>query len=143
MSSANSVHYAIRPNKAVERKLIFHVIDMMRDIFNFSTYRYVGFGAISFVDFIYAHKHLRISKLISIEEDLNTYKRASANRPYACIDVLYGDSSSVIPTIGVAEFKTIYWLDYDSGPVGPVIDDAKWVLQRAPEGTILILTVNA
>ena len=70
MASSDYINYVIRPNKTVERKLIFETLSRLAPIFNFAEYRYIGFGALWFVDFVMAHKYLSIANMISIEKRL-------------------------------------------------------------------------
>ena len=143
MSSSDYVNYAIRPNKAVERKLVFEVLATLSPVLNLSNYRYIGLGAPWFVDFVMAHKMLSISDMISIEQDEILASRAEFNKPYACVKVIAGDSPSVLPDLHLEERHLLAWLDYDSSLEGPVLDDLSTLCSRVPTGSIVVVTVNA
>ena len=94
-ASFDVVNYSLRPNKNIERKLIFESLRMMDNIFDFSSYRYVGMGSLWFVDFILAHKMLHINNMVSIE--MPEYeKRVEFNKPYNCINIEPGDTTTCI-----------------------------------------------
>lgn len=141
MPSFDNVNYSLRPNKNVERKLIFEAIQHLGPLFDLPSYQYVGMGSMWFVDFILAHKLLRIEKMISIERAEHA-DRADFNKPYGCIEVWPGDTTNLLPDIDYTQ-PTIFWLDYDSGLEGPVLQDCRYVAGHAETGSIVLITVNA
>ena len=142
MPSPYSVNFSIRPNKAVERKLIFETLSGLGPRYRFSSYRYIGFGAVWFVDFLLAHRYLSISDMISIEGDEQLAKRAEFNKPYACITVEAGDSGVVLPLLALEEKPLLVWLDYDSSLNDSVLLDLSTLCQRATSGSVLIVSIN-
>ena len=143
MASSDYVNYAIRPNKTVERKMVFEVLSALTPIYDFSKYRYVGFGAVWFVDFVLAHKHLFIEDMISIEKDEYIARRAEFNKPYACVKIEAGESDNVLPGLFYDECPFLIWLDYDTSLDGPVLKDISTLCQRAQTGSLVIATINA
>ena len=143
MASAESVNFAIRPNKAVERKLVFDALSLLAGVYTFAECRYIGFGALWFIDFVLAHKDLAITDMISIEKNEYLASRATFNRPYACVKVEVGESDSVLPRLPLEERRLLVWLDYDTSLDGPVLTDLATLCQRAPVGSVLIVTINA
>lgn len=142
MASFETINYALRPNKCVERKIIFETLMGLSSTFDFSKYQYLGMGSMWFVDFILAHKNLGIEDLISFE--LAEYSpRAVFNRPYNNIKVFAGAVADGITTIDWTK-PAIVWLDYDSGPENPaVFEDSATVASKINAGSILMVTVNA
>ena len=143
MASTDKVNYAIRPNKTVERKLIFEVLSILSPILNLPSYRYIGLGALWFVDFVLAHKYLMIEDMISIEKNQILASRAEFNKPYACISVVHGDTQTVLPELDFEKLPLLVWLDYDSGLEGSVLEDISTLCGRARTGSIIVVTVNA
>lgn len=141
MPSFDNVNYSVRPNKNVERKLIFDALRVLNSEFDFDTVPYIGMGSLWFVDFVMAHKILHMQRLISIEHEENA-PRSEFNRPYNCISVLPGDTGKVLPEMNLDE-RCIMWLDYDTGLEGPVLRDAELVLEKVPVGSVFIVTLNA
>ena len=143
MASADYVNYAVRPNKTVERKIVFEILSALTSIYDFSKYRYVGFGAVWFVDFVLAHKYLFIADMLSIEKDEYIARRAEFNKPYACVRIEAGESDSVLPGLPYKECPFLIWLDYDTSLDGPVLRDISTLCQHTQAGSLVIVTINA
>ena len=120
MVSSDYINYAIRPNKAVERKLIFEVLSVLSPVLNLPGYRYIGLGAPWFVDFVMAHRYLLIEDMISIEQDEILASRAEFNKPYACVSVIHGrqPDSAVRPRSGKAASSGLARLRFQPGRPG-------------------------
>lgn len=142
MSSFESINYAIRPNKNIERKLIFEALKVLNDKFDFSQYRYIGLGGRWFIDFLLAHRYLLITDMISISYEEEA-ARAEFNKPYGSIVVEPGESSDVLPRIGLGKKSNVVWLDYDTSIGGPALADIEIVANSAKTGTVLLVTLNA
>lgn len=142
MASFEEINYSIRPNKNVERKLIFEALQGLRQGFEIEKYRYVGLGSVWFVDFILAHKLLFIEDLVSIEKP-QYERRVNFNKPFRCIKIEPGDTTQVLPDLKLKKKRTIIWLDYDTGLDGPLLRDSEIVCEQIPSGSIVVLTSNA
>ncbi|WJO24085.1 hypothetical protein LU688_11100 [Pseudomonas soli] len=142
MASFEAINYSLRPNKCVERKIIFETLVGLSSSFDFSTYQYLGMGSMWFVDFILAHKSLGIEELVSFE--LEEYSpRAMFNRPYKNIRVFPGLAAEGIEATDWSK-PSIVWLDYDCGPENPaVFEDSATVASKISPASILMVTVNA
>lgn len=141
VASFEKINYALRPNKNIERKLIVDILRRLRPTFPFDEYRYIGMGSLWFVDFRLIHQALRIRDMISIESEAPD--RAEFNRPFHCVRVEDGDTSTVLARLDLREKRAIIWLDHDSDLRGPAIRDAAYVAERVPSGSIVAVTVNA
>jgi hypothetical protein len=135
-------NYALRPNKNVERKIIFDALRALTPAFPFSAYRYIGFGSLWFVDFILAHRELGIEEMISIERDPDRRRRAEFNQPFGTIKIEEGESAVVLPMLDLARKPAVVWLDYESR-IGEVLEELAIACARLPSGSVLIATVNA
>jgi len=142
MSSSTQINYVIRPNKNVERKLIFKLLECIGLAFELNQYQYIGFGGLVFSDFIMAHKLLGIKSLYSMEME-GLARRAEFNRPYKCINVIGKKSSEALTELSIEKKKSIIWLDYDTGIQGPAMEDCNYIAERAQSGTCLFVTLNA
>lgn len=142
--SFHRVNYSIRANKNIERKLIFDVLMRLPHSFKLARYRYIGFGSMWFVDFIFAHRLLQITSMWSIERERSS-ARAEFNRPYDCIEVKPGDSSEIFTKMTPEEWAVPFmaWLDYDGRFDTDVHRDCEILLTKAAPGSIVLLTVNA
>jgi hypothetical protein len=118
--------------EAIRRLIIFS---------DLSKYRYVGFGATFFTDFLLIHKSLGINNLISIEKEKEDKKRFEFNCPYKCVELEFGDANDVLPEISWAK-KTILWLDYDDPLKESMLTDIGTFISRAKTGSIILITID-
>ncbi|MFK0522840.1 O-methyltransferase [Paenibacillus illinoisensis] len=141
-SSYEKINYKIRPAKSIERKMLcesFHKLTFFTPIYN---YRYIGFGSPFFADFTLFHKQLGINKMISIEKDIENEPRFTFNKPYKCIDMMFGDSHEQLPEVNWDESRNIVWLDYDGHMTKNTFEDIQTVLFNTPSGSVFIISIN-
>ncbi|EPR9086187.1 O-methyltransferase [Cronobacter dublinensis] len=141
-NSGRKIDYRLRPAKNIERKMIRDILLRLSPFGIFSEYQYVGFGSKYFVDFVLMHKYLGIEEMISIEADTTNRSRYKFNRPYECIDVKFGHSTEVLPTLNLSK-KSIYWMDYDSPFNKYMFSDLSTIVERCPSGTVVLLSYNS
>lgn len=139
----DTINFSLRPNKAVERKLIFEFLVRVSGAFSLRSHRYIGLGSIWFVDFVMAHKILGISDMISIEEDQWLAGRAEFNRPYSCVRVIEGHASHVLPTLPLNEKPALCWMDYVGSIEKSVLDDLSLLCGQLMAGSVVLITLNA
>ena len=72
----------------------------------------VGMGSYMFDDFKLIHNEVCISKMISLEKDLQTFKRATFNKPLKCISLLQMSTSEYIASLEPGQDHYIVWLDF-------------------------------
>lgn len=140
--SYERVNFALRPAKSIERKMVVDALGRLREFGSLEEYRYVGFGSAYFVDFSLVHRRLGIRYLVSIEKDEDNRARFEHNSPFGFIELRFGHSSSVLPTIDWRS-RSIVWLDYDGKLDATVISDVKLVAGVVPPGSVVMVTVNA
>lgn len=141
-ASYERVNYAIRPAKNIERKMLAEAFRRLYSFGRLDSYRYVGFGSTYFSDFSLFHKTLGITNAISIERDEANRERFLFNKPFRCIEIIFGESTDVLPTLPW-DVRTIVWLDYDCKLTSEVLADVKYVSASAISGSVLVVTVNA
>jgi|SRR5438128_8005847 len=100
------IDYSIRPAKSVERKMLAEALSRLSKLERPDNYRYVGFGAIYFRDFSLFHKMLGIHDMKSIEHNRSEETRFWSNRPFRCVEMLFGPSRVELPKAGLDEKKT-------------------------------------
>jgi hypothetical protein len=145
MPSFDVVNYSLRPNKSIQRSLVFEGVRILQDHLSLNNLVYVGLGSIWFTDFQMAHKFIRIRDMISIEESEIGFQRAKFNQPYKTVKVERGQTSEVLPKLfGNTSYSNrpwMVWLDYDK-PLDEVkIADIRGVVENAPENSIVLATV--
>ena len=140
--SFEKINYSLRVSKAVERKMLCFSFKKLQSFDNIYNYRYIGFGSTFFQDFILFHRDLGIDKMISIEDKEDVKSRFEFNKPYNCIDIKYGNSNAVLPSLEWKE-KTILWLDYDFPLQNNFFSDISTFFLNAISGSVFLITINA
>lgn len=147
MASFDAVNYSLRPNKTIQRLLTFDALAALRVFMPWNNVVYIGLGSIWFTDFVMAHKRLGIDQMISIENDPIGHRRAQYNKPFQTLRVLEGLSYDEVPkfydNIEMMDCPWIIWLDYDQ-PLGEdAITELRGVIEKAPDNSVLLTTVDA
>jgi hypothetical protein len=141
-SSYESINYALRPAKNIERRMLCEVFRKLVEFGRLESYTYIGFGSAYFSDFSLFHKSLRITSNVSIERDVKNKKRFEFNRPYKCIRLEFGESNQILPKL-TWDMRTIIWLDYDYKLDQGILTDVAFVCSNALSGSIIVVTVDA
>jgi hypothetical protein len=141
--SYSQFHYGLRPAKHVERKMMAEAFLRLAAFEALSEYRYVGLGSVYFVDIALIHRLLRTHHIVSIEkrDDAATQRRFMFNRPFACVDVRFGPSEKILPSLPW-DRRSIVWLDYDGGFAPSVLTDLSTVAASVRSGSLVCFTVN-
>jgi len=136
------INYSLRPAKSAERKMLCEGFRRLSKINKIECYKYIGFGSTYFSDFSLFHKALGINSMLSIEENQDDKSRFEFNKPYKCIDLIFGASNEVLPKL---EWKipTILWLDYDDQLSSSVLGDIGVFCAKVLPGSMFVVTVNA
>jgi len=149
--SYEKIDYTIRPAKYIERKMLCAALQRLSPFGPIEQYRYVGFGSIYFSDFSLLHRTLGIVDMRSIEHaqvdgqgqvDQNHQFRFEFNRPFACVEVVFGESGELLREERWSK-KCIIWLDYDKQLQSSMLDDLEYCFSEAKPGSIIIVSVNA
>lgn len=140
--SRGPIDYRIRPAKHVERRMLAELLRCLNPFGRLESYRYIGFGAIYFSDFILFHRALGITNMLSMERDAAQEARFLFNVPYSCIELDFRDSNAVLPSIQDWEVRTIAWLDYTDKINGSILADITCFLSHACPGSVLLVSVN-
>lgn len=147
MRSFNVINYNLRPNKSIQRQLVFESVQILQTQLDLEGLVYVGLGSIWFTDFHMAHKTLRIRDMVSIEADEIGFLRATFNQPFNTIKVKNGHSGQILPVLlddpKLCNRPWFVWLDYDGALEESVVDDIRVLIERAPRNSLLIVTFNA
>ena len=142
LSSSRRINYSLRPAKQIERKMLCEAFRSLTTFSPLAEYQYIGMGALQFADFTMIHKELGITSLFSIEGDPDR-DRFVFNKPFECVEMLFGLSTDVLRTRVDWTVPTIMWLDYDYRLVPSVLADVELFLRNAIAGSLLLVTVDA
>lgn len=140
------IDYRLRPAKNIERKMLANAFRRLSEFGHVEEYRYIGFGALYFSDFILFHRALGFRHMISIEregeDDPAKQERYKFNSPFKCVDIEFGSAKSVLPRLNWG-IRSIVWLDYIGALSKEVLSDVAFVCSQATQGSLLLISVNA
>jgi hypothetical protein len=134
--------YRVRLNKGTERKMLLEIFRRLVFFEPLENYRYIGFGATTFTDFILLHREFNIIDMISIEKFEEFENRCNFNKPFDCIKIECGSSNDVLPKL-TWDKRTIVWFDYDGRLNEAVKQDISFSVARLTSGSMFVVTVNA
>jgi hypothetical protein len=140
--SFEKIDYSLRPAKSTERWMLLEALSRLSVFAPLATYQYVGFGSPFFVDFRLFHRRLAITKMVSIEKEVDYQARFDLNKPFDCIEMLWGDSAEMLSEVDW-RLPTIVWLDYDYELKTSILGDLDQVGDKAKHGDCLLATVDA
>jgi len=143
--SFEKINYSVRPAKATQRHMLVEAVARLARFAPVSGYRYIGFGSTFFIDFRLLHQRYGITRMHSIEREISKEKRFELNRPFRCVNMLYGDSRKMLldPKIKWSRGPAIAWLDYDEPLDLTKFADCERVLTHALHGSLLLVTFDA
>lgn len=147
MSSTDQVNFALRQNKAIERQIAFEGLQSLTHAMAAEGPVYVGLGSVWFIDFQLAHRMLGSTKMVSVEHDDVVFKRAKFNRPWRTVDVRFGWSHQVIPSVlreqKYANKPWVVWLDIDGAVDEAFLQELRDLAVDLPENSTLLTTFKA
>jgi len=143
--SFNRVHYALRPAKQVERRILIDALLLISDSgFPIRDYKYTGMGSIHFVDFSLFHKIIGIRNMLSVEISTKIENRIHFNAPYK--DIINLEVGQPIGNF-IPKLKTdkqhLLWLDYDDILREEMLRDISAAASILSPGSILLFTVDS
>lgn len=142
MASYNKFNYNYRPSKSIERKIFIELLKEIYGVSRASELTYIGFGSIFFADFKLIHKELGVRNMINIEAEETDKKRFEFNKPFANIDLQWGTSTEILPTIDW-NGKKIVWLDYDKALQEYMLEDIGTVFSTIEDKSFFFISCNS
>ena len=106
--------YHLRPNKAADRFAFIEAIKRLERLNSegLGDYIYYGLGGPYLEDFRLLYEHCPDVEMVSIENDLETYKRQQFHLPCGSLDLRFEDLSRFIELFDPEDKKSIFWLDF-------------------------------
>lgn len=139
-SSFEKIDYSLRPAKHTERRMLSEIFRRLWPFQSVTDYVYVGFGAVTFSDFVLFHRALGLKQMISIEHNTEGVDRVRDNIPF---DIAIDNRHSSIALRELEYQKQhIIWLDYDDKLLLSMLLDATTIAARACSGTVLAISFN-
>ena len=81
--------------------------------------------------------------MVCIEQQEEDSERFEFNRPFKCIDLKFGHSSKILPTLEWEGRPTVIWLDYDKAINEGTLSDIRVVCSSIAPGSFILLTIRA
>ena len=134
--------YHLRVNKAIDRFLLIEILDKLkRSGVDLSNYTYYGFGGPFLEDCRLIHDRCPEISIVSIEKDLETFKRQKFHCFSKKLELIDGSFASFLAQFSSRDGE-IFWLDYTNLSLGH-FNDFKEVLGKVSENSIVKITVRA
>jgi hypothetical protein len=143
MSTASSLPYQLRPNKAVDRELFLSLLSRLSGSLKLEDYTYVGLGGPFLEDFRLVHSRLGIASMVCVEAIESVHKRQKFNQP---IPTVVCKHATLEEYIDATEFEkpVIIWFDYtDPRAVTKQIARFAETVTSIPVNSVLRITLNA
>jgi hypothetical protein len=140
-ASYREIDYRVRPGKYAERLMMVDAFRRLR-FGSVESYQYVGLGSVYFSDFALVHRTLGITKMVSIERNEHDKPRFLDNIPFACVEMLWGDTAAELQNVDLS-LRSIVWLDFDGRLSRPILGDVADVARRIASGSVLAVTVQS
>jgi hypothetical protein len=135
--------YHLRPNKAVDRFLLIEAIRLLgRKLGELKEYTYYGFGGPYLEEFRLLYEYFPEVKMVSIEEDENTFKRQKFHLPCGTLRLVKDRFKSFLAQYDSNDKKSIFWLDYTHLEYG-AFEDFMDLLGKVADNSIVKVTLRA
>jgi hypothetical protein len=134
--------YHLRPNKAVDRLSFVEAITLLAQIATLSGYTYYSLGGPYLEDCRLLYEFYPQIKMVSIEEDEETYKRQTFHLPCRTLDLKRDELKSFLAEYEAKDRRSIFWLDYTGLELGH-FEDFKVLLGKVAANSMIKLTLQA
>lgn len=136
--------YQLRPNKAVDRLTLIDAIRRLAKLGDLSEYTYYGLGGPYLEDFRLLYEFYPEIKMVSIEEDGQTYRRQKFHRPCGTLNLKLKRAHfrSFLSRYEASDKKSIFWLDYTGLEYGH-FEDFMMLLGKVAANSMIKVTLQA
>lgn len=134
--------YHLRTNKAVDRFMLIEAIRCLGRPREMAQYTYHGFGGPYLEDFRLLHEYFPEMRMVSIEQNIETYKRQVFHLPCGQIRLRHVDFKSFLARYDCGDKKSIFWLDYTGLEYGQ-FEDFMSLLGKVADGSVVKITLRA
>ena len=142
-ASYRLINFRLRPAKAAERKMIIETCSRLTAFSNLLGFRYIGLGSPFFNDFAMLHRRYGIRNLVCIERESGDKDRFIFNKPFDCIQMVWGESADELPKLQWDGIPSIVWMDYDDPINQGMMADIGTVMRQVEPGSMVLFTVQA
>jgi len=134
--------YHLRTNKAIDRLMLIEAIRRIAQPKEMAEFTYYGFGGPYLEDFRLLHENFPSMKMISIEKNLDVYKRQVFHLPTAHIKLKKLELRSFLTNYDSSDRKSIFWLDY-TGLEFSQFEDFMQLLTKVASGSVIKITLRS
>ena len=134
--------YHLRTNKAVDRFLLIEALRCLGRLSELAQYTYYGLGGPYLEDFRLLHESFPDMHMVSIERNVQTFKRQKFHLPCRHIQVQQVDIKSFLSRYDSRDQKSIFWLDYTDLAYSQ-FEDFMYLLGKVAAGSIVKITLRA
>jgi hypothetical protein len=134
--------YHLRPNKAVDRLALVDAIRHLDRLARLQEYTYYGLGGPYLEDFRLLYELCPDVKMVSIEEDEDTYKRQRFHLPCGTLRLERAEFKSFLARYEPNDEKSIFWLDYTGLDYGN-FEDFMVLLGKMAEKSMIKISLRA
>ena len=133
--------YHLRVNKAIDRFLLVEILDILRKHCEISDYTYYGFGGPFLGDCRLIHNRCPEIPIVSIEKNVETFKRQKFHRFSKNLDLRNEDFASFLAHFSRSG-REIVWLDYTDLKFGH-FDEFMSILGKVSENSVVKIAIRA
>ena len=133
--------YHLRVNKAIDRFLLVEILDILRKHCEISDYTYYGFGGPFLEDCRLIHNRCPEIPIVSIEKNVETFKRQKFHRFSKNLDLRNEDFASFLAHFS-SSGREVVWLDYTDLKFGH-FDEFMSLLGKVSENSVVKITIRA
>ena len=133
--------YHLRENKAIDRFLLVEILEILKRHCDISDYTYYGFGGPFLEDCRIIHDRCPEIQIISIEKNVETFKRQKFHRFSKNLDLRNEDFASFLAHFS-SSGREVVWLDYTDLKFGH-FDEFMSLLGKVSENSVVKITIRA
>lgn len=133
--------YHLRMNKAIDRLLLVDILDILKTHCKLSDYTYYGLGGPFLEDCKLIHHRCPDIKIVSIENDQETYKRQEFHRFSKNLELIHDDFSDFLSNYS-SEGKEVFWLDYTDRKLSR-FHEFKSILGKVSDNSVVRISIRA
>lgn len=136
--------YHLRLNKAVDRLTLIDAMRRWVKLDDLSKYTYYGMGGPYLEDFRLLYEFYPEIKMVSVEEDEDTFKRQQFHIPCRSsrLELKKTEFKSFIAQYDPKDEKSIFWLDYTGLEYGN-FEDFKVLLGKVAANSVIKITLRS
>lgn len=134
--------YHLRPNKAVDRFALIEAIKYLEGMCRLKEYTYYGLGGPYLEEFRLLYEYYPEIKMVSIEQDEETFKRQKFHLPCRTLRLKNLDVKSFLTRYDPADKRSIFWLDYPDLEYGN-FEDFITLLSKVAARSMVKITLRA